>query len=272
VTKALALAVPERVAGGNAHWSNIPMLSGVDPADGVFWGYQPLNGAGGGGAARGADGWPLIATNAAWGALHVAPIEHTELLHPLHVETWELEPESMGLGEWIGGPGVRFVLRPFHEVDAIYVGDGLDNPPCGLLGGTAGAGGGTFVESRQSGRRRFFGPEVYARVGPDDLWVGVSTGGGGYGDPLARPPARVRDDVRDGLYGRETALHVFGVVLAGEEDAVDEAATEAARRRLAGARGELPLWLPGEPAASSWRTRTMRDGDEIALVPESRGL
>src|SRR5262249_19145741 len=182
------------------------------------------------------DGWPLIATNAAWGALHVAPVEHTELLHPLLVEEWELEPESMGLGEWIGGPGIRFSIRPFHDVDAIYVGDGLNSPPCGLLGGPRGAGGGTYVEARETGHRRFLGPEAYTKVRADELWVGVSTGGGGYGDPLRRAPFRVRDDVRDGTYGVATALHVFGVVLAGEGQEIDETATGAARRRLGGAR------------------------------------
>jgi N-methylhydantoinase B len=272
VTKALAQAVPERAVAGNAHWSNIPMLSGVDPDDGSFWGYQPLNGAGGGGAAHGADGWPLIATNAAWGALHVGAIEHTELLHPLLVEEWELEPESMGLGEWIGGPGVRFAVRPLHEVDAIYVGDGLANPPCGLFGGSPGAGGGTYVEDRPSGRRRFYGAEAYARLGPDEVWVGVSSGGGGYGDPLRRPPERVRDDVLDGLYGAETARLAFGVVLAGDELKVEAAATAETRRRLASSRGALPLALPARPNASRWLERTMRDGDVLAPVAETRGL
>ena len=273
VTKALAQAVPERVAAGNAHWSNIPMISGTDPESGVFWGHQPLNGGGGGGGARGADGWPLIATNAAWGSLHVASIEHTELLHPFVVEAWEVEPESMGLGEWNGGPGIRFELRVLHDVEAIYVGDGLRNPPCGLLGGGPGAGGGTYVEDRATGRRRFHGGETYARFGPGDLWVGVSSGGGGYGDPMRRSPERVRDDVRDGLYTRETARRVFGVDLHDDEDlTLDEGATEATRRRLAAERNGIPLTLPARADASEWLAGTLRTGDTVEPMPETRGL
>src|SRR5262249_56793266 len=104
------------------------------------------------------------------------------------------------------------------------------------LGGARGAGGGRYVEAREPGHRRFLGPEAYTKVRADELWVGVSTGGGGYGDPLRRAPFRVRDDVRDGTYGVATALHVFGVVLAGEGQEIDETATGAARRRLGGAR------------------------------------
>jgi N-methylhydantoinase B len=272
VTKALAQALPGRAVAGNAHWSNIPMVSGTEPESGVFWGHQPLNGCGGGGASAEADGWPLIATNAAWGSLRVAPVEHTELLHPLFVDCWEIEPESMGLGEWIGGPGVRFAFRPLHEVEAIYVGDGLRNPPCGLRGGSPGAGGGTYVE-QADGRRRILPAETYAHVAPDEHWVGVSSGGGGYGDPLRRPAERVRDDVRDGLYGRESALRVFGVVLADDSRAtLDVEATAQRRRALAQERDELPLALPGGPDASRWVARTLRPGDRVEAVPERRGI
>jgi N-methylhydantoinase B len=36
-------------------------------------------------------------------------------------------------------------------------------------------------------------------------------GGGGYGDPLARPVGEVLDDVRSGLVSREKALELYGV-------------------------------------------------------------
>src|ERR1700726_4201927 len=45
-----------------------------------------------------------------------------------------------------------------------------------------------------------------------DLFVSARPGGG-YGDPLAREPARVRDDVADGLLAAEVARDEYGVVL-----------------------------------------------------------
>lgn len=53
-------------------------------------------------------------------------------------------------------------------------------------------------------------------------------GGGGFGEPHQRDPARVAADVADGLVSREAAREVYGVVVtkAGE---VDEAGTEGLR-------------------------------------------
>jgi N-methylhydantoinase B len=275
VTRALVHAIPERVAAGNCHLSNVPMLTGVDPRTGVYWGFETWNGGGGGGAAPGADGWPMHGCNGAQGGLHCAPVESTELLRPVVFEHWELEPDSMGLGEWIGGAGARSAIRPLHDVSVIYCCDGQLNPPCGLLGGTPGAGGGSYIEERESGRRRFLGREVYAQMTPDEVWVGVSTGGGGYGDPLNRSPERVREDVRGGIYSAAAAREVFGVVLAGGGDlAVDVAATDAARARIVADREgrPLPVALPDRRNAAGWIEKTLRPGDVIAPVPSERGL
>jgi N-methylhydantoinase B len=61
-------------------------------------------------------------------------------------------------------------------------------------------------------------------------------GGGGWGDPLDRDPAAVRDDVLDELVSVEAARRAYGVVLSGRvEDAtlaVDEDATARQRGEL----------------------------------------
>ena len=75
-------------------------------------------------------------------------------------------------------------------------------------------------------------------------------GGGGYGDPLARDPERVHEDVRLGFVTARGAADAYGVVFA-PDGAVDAAATAAL--------------LDGKPSATtsgvSWprRTREMRD-------------
>jgi N-methylhydantoinase B len=64
-------------------------------------------------------------------------------------------------------------------------------------------------------------------------WVrGVESGGGGYGDPLARDPEAVLVDVLDGWISRGAAETDYGVVLigSGETDlAVDAEATRELR-------------------------------------------
>ena len=45
-----------------------------------------FNGMGGGGAAKDADGWPMIGTIAGMGGLTSGSTEETELLYPLRIE------------------------------------------------------------------------------------------------------------------------------------------------------------------------------------------
>ena len=74
--------------------------------------------------------------------------------------------------------------------------------------------------------------------------VVVTTGGGGWGDPLEREPERVLRDVVQAKVSPEAARSAYGVVLTGSANAyaVDEAATVKLRAELRAARkGPLPL-------------------------------
>jgi N-methylhydantoinase B len=57
-------------------------------------------------------------------------------------------------------------------------------------------------------------------------------GGGGYGDPIDRDPARVLEDVARGLVTTDAAREVYGVVVDGAAARVDEASTAARRREI----------------------------------------
>ena len=263
VAMALARAVPALARSGSARWANTPTLSGTDERTGHEWTHVMQNPGGGGPAAAGADGWPLITGPAAFGALKFGSVEQTELSYPLRFQECELEANSMGLGEQIGGPGVRCAFTPVAGVaKAIYTSDGLVNPPFGIGGGTPGAGGGSYVEPANGGPRRFLHCPLSppAEIGPGETWVGVSSGGGGWGDPLSRPVEQVRADLLDGLYTPDVAREVYGVVL-DDENAVDLATTERLRDEIARRPTDPASVVPDAPRGSDWYARNIRDGD-----------
>jgi N-methylhydantoinase B len=259
VNKALALAVPDRVLAGSSRAGNIPQFTGIDERTGRDWSVMIFNNAGGGGASAAVDGWPMFDSLSTSGGMRCAPIEQTELLFPVLFEWCEIEPGSMGFGQRLGGPGTRCSIRPVAgTMECILFGDGSRNPPHGVAGGTPAAGCISYVENQDGTGRRDYPACAHMWVGHDERWMGISTGGGGYGDPLLRLPDLVADDVRNELYNRATATGIFGVVLAGDglTLAADEAATAAHREALGAARGAVPAVSPDRPAAGRWAGAT----------------
>jgi N-methylhydantoinase B len=75
-----------------------------------------------------------------------------------------------------------------------------------------------------------------------------TTGGGGWGDPLARDPWRVALDVRQGKVSPAAARDDYGVVFvddAAEDPAVDAVATAERRAQVAAERGEPAMFDRG---------------------------
>ena len=64
--------------------------------------------------------------------------------------------------------------------------------------------------------------------GAGDVISYLADGGGGYGEPFARDPERVREDVIDGYVSAEAARTDYGVALT-EANAVDWDATKRLR-------------------------------------------
>jgi len=268
VNRAMVAAMPERVPAGGTRCGNIPQFAGNGPDGESPWGFMLFNNAGAGGAAKGNDGWPLWYNQAALGGMKIQPIEQLELLYPVRIERWEIDADSMGFGQWLGGPGNACAVRPLSdEMVTITFGDAAANPPHGAMGGEAGSGGGQYVEDEPTGKRRYVSASGAFTVDhTHEVYVGVSTGGGGWGNPHERDPEKVRIDARDGIVSRAAAAEVFGVVLSDDDDPrVDEVATAAKRRELAAV--ERPQLDPTEPNASTWLKRNMREGDVYLLDP-----
>lgn len=113
----------------------------------------------------------------------------------------------------------------------------------------------------------FFSASGHVRVAGNQRHVGVSTGGGGNGDPRERDVERVRRDIRDGLISRATAENVFGVIVSGDIDPVVDDEATAQKRREIPAR-PATLVEPLQPNASRWLDENMGPNDTYLLNPK----
>jgi len=263
---AMATAIPERVPAGSCHAGHMPSLSGIDSRNGKEWGCMLFNSMGGSGAAKDSDGWPMIGTIAGMGGLRSASTEEVELLYPLRVDFNEIETDSMGMGEWIGGVGTRTSYRPIAgEMEAVGFGEGSKNPPHGVNGGTMSRGGGIYIQ-HADGKKTFTSVAGQTLVKQGESWIAYSSGGGGWGSPCDRDPEIVRRNLRDGTISETTARDVFGVVLKDNlEKTLDVKATEKRRAKLRAE--ERPLIDPVVPGAGSWLKENMSPGDRYIEAP-----
>lgn len=175
------------------------------------------------------------------------PIEFLESTYPMRVERYGIQPDSGGPGCYRGGLGIVRDYRVLAE--NVVLATRMANrktPPWGVRGGRAGRTGGIWVNPGQPGERHLPGFSEGNRLSRGDLVRVITSGGGGYGDPLDRDPEQVREDVADGFVSIEAALSDYGVVLDPTALSVDEKATAMTRTaRRAQAGGPAPLFDRG---------------------------
>ncbi len=135
------------------------------------------------------------------------------------------------------------------QAEALVMTHGAEVPNSAGLGGGL-PGGLVHQRFTASGRPvAELGPKPGSfPITPDDLFEVTWQGGGGLGDPLDRDPADVLADVRYGVVSVESARETYGVVLAESGEAVDAAATTAARRAVRAARLGVYLDAVADPA------------------------
>lgn len=210
------------------------VISGKDPFKGgqvyvnqIFVGYA------GGGANHGHDGWLTYCGPANGGLITLDSIEVDESMYPFIIESREVEADSQGFGEFEGAPGIRGAYYPLdHDMTVMYAADASTFPPRGVLGGEDA----NPTKSRKSTRMGdvvdlpAFNQELCAN---GEKMIFNSCGGGGYGSPLDRDPARVARSVNLGFVTPEAARDVYRVVLTKPDAegriSVDAEATETLR-------------------------------------------
>ena len=231
---ALAQAVPDRVPAAGCGSSFIAIVGGRDPRrDGAHYAwYEPV--PGGYGARPTKDG--IDATRVHMGNTANTPVEVFERDYPLRCERYELLPDTGGPGRWRGGLGATKVVRALdaggNAPVCTSVSERNATDPYGLAGGGPGARGSFVLDEGGASARPMPGdcPGKTSHVlRPGETWSIRAAGGGGWGDPMARPAELVLADVREGKVSIEAAARDYGVVVDPVTLDVDAAATEARR-------------------------------------------
>ncbi len=191
---------------------------------------QSLEGGGWGGRSHedGASGSVSICQ----GDVRNGTIEGIEIQNPVIVEERGLRRDSGGAGRFRGGLGIDMRVRNLIEGRwNLHRPRRVDNPAWGLWKGEV--GGTADYQLRLPEETDFRSVNESRYLVPVDSEVIVRTGGGGgWGDPLERDAARVREDVVEGFVSAKKARESYGVVLDEASLALDAAATEALRASM----------------------------------------
>ena len=208
VFAALVKALPAKVTAAPAGTSGNFALGGYDPERDRSYVMYQLSGGGYGGNA---DHDGLSNGCSTIGISKAPPVEIMEQQFPVLYHRYALRENSGGAGARRGGFGLDYELELRRgEARASFVMDHGRFGPLGALGGSDGAP--NQVEVTRDGE--VYVPEHLSKEQDIALKAGdrvrVRTpGGGGYGDPKARDPEAVAEDVRLGRYSKEEATRLF---------------------------------------------------------------
>ncbi|WP_405672732.1 hydantoinase B/oxoprolinase family protein [Streptomyces sp. NBC_01530] len=140
--------------------------------------------ASGSGAGKGFPGAPVVQTHMTNSRLTDPEVLEWRL--PVRVDEFTVRYGSGGAGQWHGGDGAVRRIR-FHEPMTVStLSQHRRVPPYGMAGGEPGALGANRVE-HADGTVTALGGSDSAEVGPDDVLVIETPGGGGYGLPSSHP-------------------------------------------------------------------------------------
>ena len=240
---------PATIFRGTDQWGDPFGYLLVDPIGGAIGAFAQADGISTGGQSR----TPIC---------KLPNIEHTEQTFPLLFLYRKEVVDSGGAGQFRGGMSAESCFIPHGTAsithDTLSSGNAIPTST-GMMGGYP-ATVNVYRFHRDSRIDELFRnrtmPADIAEVGGTeqtlglrqqnfvqqgrDVYAVIWTGGGGFGDPLERDPARVALDVTENMaVSVEAAREVYGVVMAAD-GAHDAAATDALRQALRQARTRHP--------------------------------
>jgi len=175
------------------------------------------------------------------------PAEFSENRYPILVEKLGLKTDSAGAGLRRGGFGYDKHIRTLGECRLISNADRSLLGCYGVNGGKAGLNYQVSVADADGEAKSYPGMCDTVTVQPGSVVRIVTTGGGGWGNPLLREVDRVVYDVQCGLISPEAAEAHYGVALVrdGRHWRADQPATDALRRERLDSESETPMFDRG---------------------------
>jgi N-methylhydantoinase B len=175
------------------------------------------------------------------------PIEMIEIDYPIRIARYGLVPDSGGAGQFRGGLSL---IREYEVLaDDLYFGVRSDKrafPPHGLAGGSPGQPSWNIINPGANARLLPTLGVHPTMLGRGDVFRHTMAGAGGYGDPLTRDPALVREDLLDGKITERHAQSAYGVIFTDSPTRpVDERGTRELRAEMARHRSEPSQAIAG---------------------------
>jgi len=161
------------------------------------------------------------------------PVEILETEYPIAVQRFEVWRDSAGGGRQRGGFGATREYRFLSDCVLTLRTTNYREGSWGVFGGQRpGLARATLIH--QDGTNERLDCLETRQLTAGDVVRFDQSGGGGYGDPFARPDDAVLDDVRNGYVSAERAAEVYGVIIVDSGAAVDRQATRDRRSQKEG--------------------------------------
>jgi len=227
IWRALGEAIPERAcAGWGKTIHNITAGQTPDSAEPYVMYNWAANA--GGGAVQGRDGFNQIGLLVSLGGLHLPNAEGFERTYPVRILRQEFRCDGGGAGEYRGGSGIDYAVECLTPATYSFRGEGIgQRSGFGTAGGSAGETGWMGLEPADGAP--FDAPQYGVRHLSESRLQALSPGGGGWGEPVHRPPEAVLRDVRDGIVSAQAARQIYRVALCDDNHCIDTETTARLR-------------------------------------------
>ena len=198
IYRALAPAMPERIAAGHKGDMGGYAFFGINPKNGRRFLCQTIMGGGWGG--RPHEDGENATVSMCQADVQNAPVEMQEIYYPVVIERQQLREGSGGAGRYRGGMGIEVCVRVLCDASTNINIERQRTPPWGLFGGEPGEKARARVKQTADSQGEWLTKKPNYPLKAGGSVTFYTAGGGGYGKACERPAELIE---RDRLLGYE---------------------------------------------------------------------